>query len=110
MITRINYANFNFTNSTATKFAGAVCDRPRANKVRPLQFCKTTFLGKSQFAELIKGAFLYAVSCHTVQTIIKAKLHLQLGFYCFMTLPTNLGGICFFVTSQYGCGVFYMLN
>ena len=42
-------------------------------------------LNQFQFAELIKGALLYIAFCHVARTMIKAKLHLQLGFNCFTT-------------------------
>jgi len=42
-------------------------------------------LNQFQFVELIKGALLYIAFCHVVRTMIKAKLHLQLGFNCFTT-------------------------
>ena len=38
-----NDIDSNFTNRTAIEFVGAVCDRPRANKVRPYSCTKQHF-------------------------------------------------------------------
>ena len=44
-----NDIDFNFTNRTAIEFAGAVRDRPRANKVRPYTVLQSNFFSKTQF-------------------------------------------------------------
>ena len=44
-----NDIDFNFTNRTAIEFVGAVCDRPRANKVRPYTVLQSNFFAKFQF-------------------------------------------------------------